>query len=68
MEIIRNVLFCCFKKKKQLSSLEDEGSGKVELQGIEGEELATFGAGCYWGTEKYFLVNFQKEFPGSILG
>ena len=28
----------------------------------------TFGAGCYWGTEKYFAKDFSKEFPGAILG
>ena len=28
---------------------------------------ACFGAGCYWGTEKFFLKDFGKEkFPGSI--
>lgn len=30
--------------------------------------MATFGAGCYWGTEKYFAKDFNAEFPGSILG
>ena len=34
----------------------------------ENIELACFGAGCYWGTEKYFAKNFEKMFPGSILG
>lgn len=24
------------------------------------------GAGCYWGTEKYVRVNFQRKFPNSI--
>ena len=24
------------------------------------------GAGCYWGTEKYVVKDFQKQFPGSI--
>ena len=38
------------------------------MQEEEGEELATFGAGCYWGTEKFFVVNFQKQFPDSLLG
>lgn len=31
-------------------------------------ELACFGGGCFWGTEKYFAKNFEKKFPGSILG
>lgn len=26
----------------------------------------SLGAGCYWGTEKYIKVNFQKLFPDSI--
>ena len=26
-----------------------------------------FGCGCYWGTERYFNVNFQKKFPGCII-
>ena len=25
------------------------------------------GAGCYWGTEKFVVKDFQKKFPGSIL-
>mmetsp|Transcript_19943 Transcript_19943/g.32196 ORF Transcript_19943/g.32196 Transcript_19943/m.32196 type:complete len:234 (+) Transcript_19943:136-837(+) len=24
------------------------------------------GAGCYWGTEKYVVKDFQKQFPGAI--
>lgn len=24
------------------------------------------GAGCYWGTEKYIVKDFQKKFPGTI--
>ena len=31
-------------------------------------ELATFGAGCFWGTEKYYARDFESENPGSILG
>jgi len=26
----------------------------------------SLGAGCYWGTEKYIKLDFQKKFPGSI--
>ena len=28
---------------------------KYKLKGLPEEELATFGAGCYWGTEKWFV-------------
>jgi hypothetical protein len=32
-------------------------------------QLATFGAGCYWGTEKYFANDFAKMYPeGAIAG
>ena len=31
---------------------------KYQLQGVDYEELATFGAGCYWGTEKFYVNNF----------
>ena len=31
-------------------------------------ELATFGAGCYWGTEKFFATAFAEKYPGAILG
>lgn len=27
---------------------------------------ATFGAGCYWGTEKFLKVDFNKRFPGVV--
>ena len=27
---------------------------------------ATLGAGCYWGTEKFLINDFNKKFPGSI--
>ena len=31
-------------------------------------ELITLGAGCYWGTEKYFARDFATQFPGGIIG
>ena len=31
-------------------------------------QIATFGAGCFWGTEKYIARDFAKEHPSSILG
>jgi len=27
---------------------------------------ACFGAGCYWGTDKFFKVDFNKKFPNTI--
>ena len=27
----------------------------------------TLGAGCYWGTEKFYANDFEKMYPGSIL-
>ena len=41
---------------------------QYELTGNKNEELATFGAGCYWGTEKYYAINFQKQNPKSLIG
>ena len=41
---------------------------QYELQGVDYEELATFGAGCFWGTEKYYVKTFQEKFPGALLG
>jgi peptide-methionine (S)-S-oxide reductase len=34
----------------------------------ENIQIATFGAGCFWGTEKYFAKDFAKMFPDGILG
>ena len=29
---------------------------------------ACFGAGCYWGTEKYFKINFARQmYPESMI-
>lgn len=30
--------------------------------------LATFGAGCFWGTEKFFAKDFANLYPKSIIG
>ena len=32
------------------------------------KELATFGAGSYWGTEKFFAKDFADENPEAIFG
>ena len=57
------------------------GGGKWDFGGGDGtnpnlwkhepegnKELATFGAGCYWGTEKFYSTSFSKIYPNSILG
>ena len=68
MQTLKKIFCGCFKKSKDQNKIEGQGSGYVQLSGADGEELATFGAGCYWGTEKYFTVNFQHMYPGAILG
>lgn len=30
--------------------------------------LATFGAGCFWGTDKYFSKDFASQWPNAIAG
>lgn len=30
--------------------------------------ICTFGAGCFWGTEKFFAKDYNKNHPNSILG
>lgn len=57
------------------------GGGKWTFEGGDGsnpsvwkhepdgnKELATFGAGCYWGTEKFYATEFAERYPGAILG
>ena len=51
-----------------VKGFEKRCSMKYKLQGVPSEELATFGAGCYWGTEKWYVTNFQKKFPDCLLG
>lgn len=41
-------------------------SFKLLEAGKASGELATFGAGCYWGTEKYFVDVFGKQHPGAL--
>lgn len=43
-------------------------SGKWNNDPENGEELATFGAGCYWGTEKFYATEFASKYPDAILG
>ena len=39
---------------------------KYEEGGGDVAEMATFGAGCYWGTENWFVVKFDKR--AALLG
>lgn len=43
-------------------------TSKVSANMTSGSIASTvsLGAGCYWGTEKYIKINFQKLFPNSI--
>ena len=40
------------------ASFKNNKSMRYKLVGEPNEELATFGAGCYWGTEKWFIKRF----------
>ena len=44
------------------------GDDASKWQHTDQIQLATLGAGCFWGTEKYIARDFAKEHPGSILG
>ena len=44
------------------------GDSPSEWRTNEQIQLATLGAGCFWGTEKYIARDFEKMYPGSILG
>ena len=47
----------------------DSGNPKQwKNQPESNRELATFGAGCYWGTEKFYATEFSEKYPGAILG
>ena len=51
---------------KTRPKIEDNPENWKHIEG--GFELATFGAGCYWGTQKYFQSDFAQAHPGVILG
>jgi peptide-methionine (S)-S-oxide reductase len=42
-------------------SIDSQQSTMVALS-----KTLCLGAGCYWGTEKYVVMDFQKKFPNSI--
>jgi hypothetical protein len=81
MDFIYKIFFCCRRDQKNVndSNLIKEfkilqenvdyanTTDKLRMDGTPGEELATFGAGCYWGTERY-ISKLNDKYPGAILG
>lgn len=77
---IMGALFSLFFAKKETPSpTKQEALTEIEPAPVVVEtiphdvvsnisNIACFGAGCYWGTEKYFKIEFgKKRFPGSIV-
>ena len=58
-----------FNQQKPLSwaAAPSRGINANNWQPKAGEELATLGAGCYWGTEKFFAQDFETKHPGAVL-
>lgn len=55
------------KPWKTEPSNDDPSGWKHEPE--QNRALATFGAGCYWGTEKFFCTDFAQKYPdGAIIG
>merc|ERR1719353_1515252 len=50
-----SICTCCFKPRK----IYESGSMQYEDGASETTELATFGAGCYWGTENWYVQKFD---------
>lgn len=46
-----------------LSATKTVSLAESKTMANDGESYACFGAGCYWGTEKYFKKEFKKYFP-----
>ena len=42
--------------------------GEIKFPPEVKPELTTLGAGCYWGTEKFYAKDFNAKHPDSILG
>jgi hypothetical protein len=63
-------LFSSFWSQDQAQA--PQGGSETALVFLEaGEKIhhrACFGAGCYWGTEKFFKINFaRKMYPESMI-
>ena len=59
------MLSSLFGKLGGMASEPVRDSKWKQIDKIEGE-TATFGAGCFWGTEKYLGKDFESKHPGSI--
>lgn len=45
-----------------------ESNNPVAVPELEISDTACFGAGCFWGTEKYFTVDFaRRRYPESLI-
>ena len=52
----------CFYLTNGLNQQENMAASKA------GVELATFGAGCFWGTEKFFRKQFGSKLISALVG
>ena len=60
-------LFDVFRSQvEELEAAETPLTGHDEEELTEISNIAIFGAGCYWGTEKYFRKDFCKKYPDTI--
>ena len=41
---------------------------RKQFKDLDAGGVATFGAGCYWGTEKFYAKDFAKAHPGEDEG
>ena len=55
----------CTPSKNTKESKNKKNIEPIMVSRSVGSVLA-LGAGCYWGTEKYIVKDFQKRFPNSI--
>ena len=57
-------LFCC--RKGQPNGITATAAPPATYCPTPVSSKLALGAGCYWGTEKYIRINFQKNFPDAI--
>lgn len=54
--------------KNTVSSQHDQIQQHNEMLHKAGTQLATFGAGCFWGTEKFFRKQFNDGLASAAVG